>query len=105
MSMREIAKVIPLNSCVVGEGIHRHAITGPAGFQMSMRHNELLRLTIIAAIFGEFIPAHPDGDVLADFEMQVGIIKSMRCSHRSHLLSTRDGLAAVHEDLIKMPVQ
>src|SRR5207302_6068928 len=72
---------------------------------MSMRGNEIGRVVIIARILREFVSAHPDGDVLAHFEMQMRVIKTVRIADRGDLLPAFYSLTAANQNLLEVTVK
>src|SRR6266480_1651672 len=70
-----------------------------------MSKNELRWIVIIAEIARERRPAHSDLDVLADFQMQMGVVETVGVTHRRNLLSAANGLSAMHQHLLHMAIK
>jgi hypothetical protein len=100
-----ILLLVPPDELVVGEGVHRDAIRLAASLQMSMREDELRWIVIIAEIASKGRAAHPDLDVLADFQMQVGIVEAVGIADRGDLLAARHGLAAMDQHFLHMAIE
>src|SRR6266851_2959042 len=72
---------------------------------MPMRQNEFARVVIIAEVALKRGPAHSDCDIFANLEMQMGVVNSVRGSHRRNLLSSGNSLALLHKNPIEMTVK
>ena|SRR5690348_16021506 len=104
MRMGVISHGRPINSGILDKCVHRDPIAGATALQMSMGIDESSWVVIIAGVLRELGPAHTDLDVLSNFEMQMGIIKSVSGPDRGDLLTAANDLASVHQDLLAMSV-
>src|SRR6266852_144153 len=103
--VRIISGLVPIDKRIMRKGVHRDAIFAPTCLKMSMRENELAGIVVIAEVARKRGPAHSDLDVLADFEMKMRVVKTVRRAHRPDLLAPRYPLAAMHKDPIEMAVK
>ena len=72
--MRIIRRGVPVDQHVTSKRVHGDAIFAQTALKMSMRQDELRRITIIAQVPCKRRPAHSNLDIFPDLQMQMCII-------------------------------
>src|SRR5579864_5292916 len=72
---------------------------------MPVLENELRWIVIITEVLREFRATHSDLEVLADFKMQMRIVKPVGVSERRDLLAAPHRLTAMHHNRQQMSVE
>ena len=94
----EIARAIDVVLRVVREGIHRDRVRSVRSLQTAMGEKEFAGIVIITEVAMKRRATHSNFDILANLEMEMRVVHTVRGPDRRQLLPAHNTLPGAHEN-------
>ncbi len=90
---------------ILGEGVDRDLNEFSAPSQFAVALDKMARIKVVRVIAGELHAAHPNGEVGAEFQVEMGSIHAAIGADPAELIAPSNALAFFHTDEIEVGIE